>query len=171
MSRAVLQCYVAIFQGGDQDRQHGIGSSSCKYRSTDRHRSAGVSSREHSHYRPGRTIRRQAELMAQRIRANRREFLSTYRPATHITEMGQWHLQNRTATERATVDEFERIIQRAVARGVVVSNHLSNTARDISWPHGTNQQLDAIEARIRAMGASVIREPNAAGGRHLHVDW
>lgn len=118
-----------------------------------------------------RTIRRQAELMAQRIRANRREFLSTYRPATHITEMGQWHLQNRTATERATVDEFERIIQRAVARGVMVSNHLSNTARDISWPHGTNQQLDAIEARIRAMGASVIREPNAAGGRHWHVDW
>jgi len=36
-----------------------------------------------------RTIRRQAELMAQRIRANRREFLRTYRPATHITEMGQ----------------------------------------------------------------------------------
>lgn len=118
-----------------------------------------------------RTIRRQAELMAQRIRANRREFLSTYRPATHISEMGQWHLQNRTATERATVDEFERIIQRAAARGVMVSNHLSNTARDISWPHGTNQQLDVIEARIRAMGASVIREPNAAGGRHWHVDW
>jgi len=76
-----------------------------------------------------------------------------------------------TATERATVDEFERIIQRAVARGVMVSNHLSNTARDISWSYGTNQQLDVIEARIRAMGASVIREPNAAGGRHWHVDW
>lgn len=118
-----------------------------------------------------RTIRRQAELMAQRIRANRREFLSTYRSATHITEMSQWQLQNMTATERATVDEFERIIQRATARGVMVSNHLSNTARDISWPIGTNQQLDAIEARIRAMGASVIREPNAAGGRHWHVDW
>ena len=118
-----------------------------------------------------RTIRRQAELMAQRIRANRREFLSTYRSATHITEMGQWHLQNMAATERATVDEFERIIQRAAARGVMVSNHLSNTARDISWPIGANQQLDAIEARIRAMGASVIREPNAAGGRHWHVDW
>lgn len=38
---------------------------------------------------------------------------------------------------------------------------MENTARDISWPIGTNQQLDAIEAHMRAMGASVIREPNA----------
>jgi hypothetical protein len=53
----------------------------------------------------------------------------------------------------------------------VVSNHLSDTARDISWPTGTIQELDAIEARIRALGATVLREPNAAGGRHWHVDW
>lgn len=118
-----------------------------------------------------RTIRRQAELMAQRIRANRQEFLRTYRPAQHITEMDQWYLQNPTATEQVTVNEFERIIQDARARGAQVSNHLSDTARDISWPIGTNQQLDAIEARIRALGARVLREPNAAGGRHWHVDW
>jgi hypothetical protein len=119
----------------------------------------------------GRTIRRQAELMAQRIRANRHEFLATYRTAQHITEMDQWHQRNRTATVVATVDEFERIIQRARSRGAVVSNHLSDTARDISWPIGTAQQLNAIEARINALGARVIREPNAAGGRHWHVDW
>jgi hypothetical protein len=109
--------------------------------------------------------------MAQRIRANRQEFLQTYRPAQHITEMDQWCLQNRTATEQETVNAFERIIQQAVNRGAVVSNHLSDTARDISWPIGTAQQLDAIEARIRALGATVLREPNAAGGRHWHVDW
>jgi hypothetical protein len=118
-----------------------------------------------------RTIRRQAELMAQRILANRQEFLRTYRPAQHITEMDQWNLRNRTATALATADEFERIIQRARARGALVSNHLSDAARDISWPIGTNRQLDAIEARIRALGAIVLREPNAAGGRHWHVDW
>lgn len=109
--------------------------------------------------------------MAQRIRVNRPEFVRTYRRAQHITEMDQWYLQNRTATKQATVNEFERIIQRARACGAIGSNHLSDTARDISWPIGTNQQLDAIEARIRALGVTVLREPNAAGGRHWHVDW
>ncbi len=118
-----------------------------------------------------RTIRRQAELMAQRIRANRQEFLGTYRRTQHITEMDQWFLANRGATLQQTVTEFEAIINRARTRGALVSNHLSNTARDISWPIGTPQQLNAIEARIQTLGASVIREPNAAGGRHWHVDW
>lgn len=118
-----------------------------------------------------RTVKRQAELMAQRIRANRQEFLGTYAQAQHITEMDQWYLHNQTATEQATTDEFERIIQRARTRGALVSNHLSDTARDISWPIGTNRQLDAIEARIRALGGKVLREPQAPGGRHWHVDW
>jgi len=118
-----------------------------------------------------RTIRRQAELMAQRIRASRQEFLQTYRRTQHITEMDQWFQINRAATLQQTVNEFEAIINRARTRGAIVSNHLSNTARDISWPIGTPQQLDTIEARIQALGASVLREPNAAGGRHWHVDW
>jgi hypothetical protein len=118
-----------------------------------------------------RTMRRQAELMAQRIRADRQEFRRAYRAAQHITEMDRWYLQHRTATVNETVDEFERIIQRARARGAIVSNHLSDTARDISWPIGTPQELDTIEARIRALGATVLREPNAATGRHWHVDW
>jgi len=118
-----------------------------------------------------RTVRRQAELMAERIRANRLEFLRTYRPAQHITEMDRWYLQHRLATLQATADEFERIIRRARARGATVSNHLSDSARDISWPNGSALQLNVIEARIQALGANVIREPHAAGGRHWHVDW
>lgn len=118
-----------------------------------------------------RTIRRQAELMAERIRADRAEFLRTYRPSQHITEMAEWTAQNPNATLAQTVDEFERIVDRARARGATVSNHLSDTARDISWPMGTPGELDAIEARIRQMGARVIRAPHAAGGRHWHVDW
>ncbi len=116
-------------------------------------------------------IRRQAELMAQRIRTNRQEFPGAYRRTQHIIEMDRWFQANRNATLQQTVNEFEAIINRARARGAIVSNHLSNTARDISWPTGGPQQLKTIEARIQALGATVIREPNAAGGRHWHVDW
>jgi hypothetical protein len=118
-----------------------------------------------------RTIRRQAELMAERIRADRAEFLRTYRPAHHITEMDHWCQQNPNAALADTVEEFVRIIQRARAKGATVSNHLSDSARDISWPRGNAAELDAIEARIEALGAKVLREPHAAGGRHWHVDW
>lgn len=118
-----------------------------------------------------RTIRRQAELMAQRIRANRQEFLNTYRPRPHIIKMDAWYQRNKRAHFVDTVNEFEKIITQARANGALVSNHLSNTARDISWPFGTAKELDSIEARINQLGATVIREPNAAGGRHWHVDW
>jgi hypothetical protein len=118
-----------------------------------------------------RTIRRQAELMAQRIRASRAEFLRTYRPARHITEMDQWCQQHPNASLEMTVGEFVRIIERARARGATVSNHLSDSARDISWPQGSAEDLDRIEARIEELGARVLREPHAAGGRHWHVDW
>ncbi|MEC8011822.1 MAG: hypothetical protein VX185_13780 [Pseudomonadota bacterium] len=118
-----------------------------------------------------RTIRRQAELMAQRIRVNRQEFLSTYRMRPHILEMTQWTASNSTATFDQTVNQFELIIHRARAAGALVSNHLSDTARDISWPLGDSAYLNSIEARINNLGATVIREPRAPGGRHWHVDW
>jgi hypothetical protein len=85
--------------------------------------------------------------------------------------MDRWFVGNPAATERATIDAFEELIDQARARGALVSNHLSNTARDISWPMGSGRQLDAIEARINQLGATVLREPHAAGGRHWHVDW
>ena len=118
-----------------------------------------------------RTVRRQAELMAQRIRASRSEFLRTYRTTRHILEMDEWFRRYPRATEQETVDEFERLIREARARGALVSNHLSDRARDISWPTGTARELDLIEARINELGATVLREPHAAGGRHWHVDW
>jgi phage shock protein A len=127
-----------------------------------------------------RTIRRQAELMAERILADRAEFLRTYRRAQHITEMDQFCRQRPGATLEETVEEFVLIIERARARGAIerarargatVSNHLSDSARDISWPAGTPAELDAVEGRIRELGAKVLREPEAAGGRHWHVDW
>jgi hypothetical protein len=118
-----------------------------------------------------RTVRRQAELMAERIRANHQEFLRTYITNQHINEMFRWYLLNRDGTLEATTVEFERLIHEALARGHLVSNHLSDTARDISWPVGSAAELDAIQARINALGGAVLREPNAAGGRHWHVDW
>lgn len=118
-----------------------------------------------------RTIKRQAELMAQRIRTNRNEFLSIYRSTPHIIEMDHWYLKNKNATLTATSLAFETIINNARSRGALVSNHLSDTARDIRWPIVTNSQLDQIEVRLNSLGAKVIREPNAAGGRHWHVDW
>jgi hypothetical protein len=118
-----------------------------------------------------RTILRQAQLMAARIHANREEFLSTYANRQHIQEMNSWILENPEATISQTTTEFERIIRLARARGATVSNHLSDHARDISWPVGIPVQLDAIEARINALGGIVLREPDAAGGPHWHIDW
>ena len=118
-----------------------------------------------------RTIHRQAELMAQRIIANRIEFLQTYTWRQHIGEMNQFIINNPRATLDQTTVRFEAIINTARLRGAQVSNHLSDTARDISIPIGLPTTQDTIETRIQALGATVIREPNAAGGPHWHVDW
>ena len=60
-----------------------------------------------------RTILRQAQLMAERIHANREEFLNTYANRLHIREMSAWVLENPEATLSQTTTEFESIIQRA----------------------------------------------------------
>ena len=36
---------------------------------------------------------------------------------------------------------------------------------------GAPDILNQIEQRIEQLGGRVIREPQAAGGRHWHVDW
>lgn len=118
-----------------------------------------------------RSIRSQATLMAERIRANRAEFMGTYAHRAHILEMDRWVTNNRNATLVQTIDEFDRVIRVARANGEIVSNHLSDSARDISWPIGTLEVLNQIEQRIQQLGGRVIREPQAAGGRHWHVDW
>lgn len=118
-----------------------------------------------------RTIRQQAERMVTAIRGNRTAFLGTYRAAPHITEMTQWVDANPHATQAQTVDQFEGIINRARARGAVVSDHLSDTALDISIPIGSAEVQGQIEARITQLGARVLREPSAGGGPHWHLDW
>ena len=127
----------------------------------------------HSHIRvtgSGRVPRRQAELMAQRRRANRQQFLHTYLPAQHITEMDGWVTAHPSASERETVDAFEQIILHALARGARVSNHLTNRARDVSIPRGTPEEQRHIRQRFSELGGHVIDEHDATGGPHWHVD-
>ena len=119
----------------------------------------------------GRTVQRQAELMAQRRRQNRAQFLGTYRPAPHITEMDNWVTAHSQATEAETTAAFTEIITRARQNGAVVSNHLSDHARDISIPLGTLHVQQQVRQRLQALGAHVIDEHDAVGGPHWHVDF
>ena len=50
-------------------------------------------------------------------------------------------------------------------------SQFTDSARDISWPAGTPDELNQIELRIQQLGGRVIREPHAAGGRHWHMGW
>lgn len=119
----------------------------------------------------GRTVERQAELMAQRRRENRHQFLRTYRPAAHITEMDHWVTAHPHASEADAVAAFVEIINRARHRGAVVSNHLSDHARDISIPVGHPQYRNQVRHRLEQLGAHVIDEHDAVGGPHWHVDY
>lgn len=119
----------------------------------------------------GRTVRRQAELMADRRRENRDQFLQVYTQAAHITEMDTWVTQHPTASAAETTTAFEEIIQRALANGATVSNHLSDRARDVSIPLGGTDVQDQIRRRMRELGAHVLDEQDAVGGPHWHVDY
>ena len=119
----------------------------------------------------GRTVHRQAELMAQRCRQNRLQFLQTYRPAQHITEMDNWATAHPAATLKETTTAFTEIINRARRNGAVVSNHLSDRARDISIPHGTPEERHRVRTRLQQLGGHVIDEHDAVGGPHWHVDY
>lgn len=118
-----------------------------------------------------RTIRRQAELMADRRRQNRQQFLHTYSPRPHITEMDHWVTAHPAATREETVEEFVRIIKNAREHGAQVSNHLSDSARDISIPMGGLSVQHQVRARLQALGAHVLDEHDAVGGPHWHVDY
>jgi hypothetical protein len=119
----------------------------------------------------GRTVQRQAELMAQRRRNDRTQFLRTYRAARHITEMDNWVANHPRATEAETTAAFVEIINRARQHGALVSNHLSDHARDISIPHGTPHVRQQVRARLRELGGHVIDEHDAVTGPHWHVDY
>jgi hypothetical protein len=118
-----------------------------------------------------RTVQRQAELMAQRRLQNRSQFLNTYHPAPHISEMDNWVTAHPRATEQEATAAFTEIITRARQNGAVVSNHLSDRARDISIPRGTPQVQHQVRQRIQSLGGHVIDEHDAVGGPHWHVDY
>ena len=105
----------------------------------------------------GRTVRRQAELMADRRRANRTQFLHTYAHAQHITEMDQWVTAHPSASATETNAAFERIIEAARQRGATVSNHLSDRARDISIPSGGVAIRQQVRARLQAFSVSPVK--------------
>ncbi len=109
--------------------------------------------------------------MAQRRRQNRAQFLHTYIPAPHITEMDHWVTAHPHATDEETTAAFTDIINRARQNGAVVSNHLSDHARDISIPRGTPQVQQQVRRRIQELGGHVIDEHDAVGGAHWHVDY
>ena len=128
----------------------------------------------HAHIRitgRGRTVQRQAELMADRRLRNRQQFLGTYHPAPHITEMDQWVSNHPQATQADTVTAFVDIISRARGNGAVVSNHLSDRARDISIPVGNDQVRHQVRNRLQQLGGHVLDEHDAVGGPHWHVDY
>jgi hypothetical protein len=75
------------------------------------------------------------------------------------------------ATEQETTTAFTEIINRARRNGAVVSNHLSDRARDISIPRGSREVQQRVRARLRELGGHVIDERDAVGGPHCHVDY
>jgi hypothetical protein len=123
-----------------------------------------------------RTVRRQAELMADQARADTDVLADTYTPRgqktapAYVNEMVQWVQQNPGAGRTQAVDAFEDIITRARANGYTVSRHLGDAARDISTPQGTPEERRQIEARLRELGVRVLPEPDAAGGPHWHIN-
>lgn len=119
----------------------------------------------------GRTVERQAELMAERRLQDRHQFLHTYRAAPHITEMDQWVTRHPDATEDDAATAFVDIINRALRNGAIVSNHLSDHARDISVPHGGERVRIQVRQRFRELGAHVLDESDAVGGPHWHIDY
>lgn len=119
----------------------------------------------------GRTIKQQAAFLARQIRQNRAIFTATYGTGRQYTrDMLAWHAANPAASEDATIEQFVMFLNEGNSRGERISNHVGNDAIDISWPVGTPQDLDKIEAHITNLGARVIREKNAAGGPHWHID-
>jgi RHS repeat-associated protein len=118
-----------------------------------------------------RTVDEQARLMAQRIRVNETQFTETYTPRPHTQEMKAWVRAHPDATMSETSQAFSGIIRRALATGAAVSNHLSDTARDISIPHGSRIEQNQVEARFNEQGVHVLRETDAVGGPHWHLDF
>ena len=81
----------------------------------------------HAHVRitgRGRTVERQAELMAQRRMQNRHQFLRTYLAAPHITEMDQWVANHAHAPEEEVDEETAARLLEAEHAGTISHDEL-----------------------------------------------
>jgi hypothetical protein len=85
--------------------------------------------------------------------------------------MDQWVTAHPQATAEEIATAYVEIINRARQRGAVVSNHLSDRARDISIPAGGPHVQTQVRHRLRELGGHVIDERDAVGGPHWHVDY
>ncbi|MBL4693289.1 MAG: hypothetical protein JKY92_08185, partial [Magnetovibrio sp.] len=116
----------------------------------------------------GRTVKRQAELMAQRRMTDRKDFMGTYKDRPHIREMDKWVKANPNASEAQVTKKFEGIIRKAQKSGYKVSGHLSDHARDISNPQKNKADIRKL---LEKNGIRVLDEGNASTGAHWHLDY
>lgn len=86
-----------------------------------------------------RTVRRQAELMAEQARNS--GLHPPYKVRPHTKEMTKWVKDYPKASYEETVTEFEGIIHRALDNGAVVSEHLSDNARDVHIPESNKEEI------------------------------
>src|SRR5262249_62028073 len=107
----------------------------------------------------------------ERRRLNGQQFRQPYRPPRHIRGRAWWSPNNPRATGHRKVAAWVSITERARRSGAVVSNHLSDTARDISIPAGGAAVQTQVRQRIEQLGGRVIDERDAVGGPHWHVDF
>ncbi|GGF71006.1 hypothetical protein GCM10011332_26220 [Terasakiella brassicae] len=115
-----------------------------------------------------RTVNKQATLMAKRRMASREDFMGTYTNHDYIKEMDQYVTDNPNASLGTVTSEFERIIRAALAAGYKVSDHLSDTARDVSIPRANKSDVRTF---FENSGIRVLDESGASSGAHWHLDY
>ncbi|MDV7341519.1 hypothetical protein RYZ26_18075 [Terasakiella sp. A23] len=116
----------------------------------------------------GRTVRRQAQLMARRRMRSRDDFLSTYTNHYYIIEMDEWVTNNPDASFDEVTDEFEGIIEEALDAGYKVSNHLEGNVIDVSIP---KKHRSEVKSYMENSGVRVLDEGNAMTGPHWHLEF
>ncbi len=116
----------------------------------------------------GRTVRRQAQLMARRRMRSRDDFLGTYTNHYYITDMDEWVTNHPDASFDEVTDEFEGIIEGALDAGYKVSNHLEGNAIDVSIP---KKHKSEVKSYMENSGVRVLDEGNAMTGPHWHLEF
>lgn len=116
----------------------------------------------------GRSVRRQAQLMARRRMRSQDDFLHTYTNHDYILRMDQWVTDNPKATFEQVTNEFETIIEGALEAGYPVSKHLEGNAIDVSIP---KRHKSKVKSYLENSGLRVLDEGNAMTGPHWHLEY